>query len=93
MMQGLGQRNMYMVLIDYKKVYDSVPDSWRVYVLMKYNIYPRLVSLLRIVLNSWRTIIQLNANDLKDPMRNLPRRFPEPTLVLQLSTMLNGLRF
>ena len=51
---------------DYKKAYESMPNSWRLECLRVYKIDPRLVTFIRQSMSQWRTTISANSKSIAD---------------------------
>jgi hypothetical protein len=60
-----NNRNIYTAFIDYKKAYDSVPQSWLIKILKIYKINLDLINFLSHVMTFWRTTLNLSINNTK----------------------------
>lgn len=65
------QRNISSCYIDYQKAFDSIPHSWLLKVLDIYKIDPYIKKFLYMVMQTWRTTIQLNTNKIKIEINNI----------------------
>ena len=55
-----GKRNLSTAWIDYKKAFDSVPNSWILKTMEMYKLSPVLINFMRHIMGTWKTTMILN---------------------------------
>lgn len=56
-------RNISVAWIDYRKAFDSVRHSWLLKVLKMHGVHEQVISLLRFLMQTWRTSLLMRAGD------------------------------
>ena len=55
----INHKNLSMVWIDIKKAFDSVSHEWIIKVLQMYETHPKIISLIKKIINSWTITLEI----------------------------------
>ena len=64
MHEAKQKKNLHMVWIDLRKVYDSVPHDWILHCLSKFGFHPKIVEFLEKAMACWSTMLTANEESL-----------------------------